>query len=523
MRSVKYLLPLLLLVTGWTTSAFAQPPGTGAGQESDYERRHDETDPLPVREFVQSKENIDVRQKASNLEISGDVRFEWRHLNEEGRRVFFVENSSGSESYGSDEGSFIQRYVTLQGSGALDNKLLPVSRNDWDVEFNFKLKYTFGRAWAAAHLQYDNSAGIRGFNDCFSDYIVIGIPRSCASISDPDFPSESYYGSSFSSAGSPESGDLFIVTVPRDGRYATKGSGESAAINLKRAYMGYNIYADGVHRLDVELGRRKLNDIFDSEIQFGCRFDGIVFKYASAIDRVAEWYANVAAFIIDERVDHAGFVFEIGLLDMFDAGLDFKYSLIDWTKGGKNRCFIRHAEGSQFVNSQFTVNYHMMPEIYCKKIPVEFYGAFIINHAAKKNIFTHHKRKNLGWYAGVLVGDVDKEGDWSFDITYEYVQAQMASDADVNGIGRNNVLNERLTDILPLDSGSSSSSFSSSRDVIFPRRGNTNFKGWSFEFLYAMTDNLSLDIIYEFTHAEDNHIGGRHYYSNAEIEAIYAF
>jgi hypothetical protein len=37
--------------------------------------------------------------------------------------------------------------------------------------------------------------------------------------------------------------------------------------------MGYTLYADGQHRWNLEIGRRKLNDIFESEIQFSNRFD----------------------------------------------------------------------------------------------------------------------------------------------------------------------------------------------------------------------------------------------------------
>lgn len=529
MRPTKYLLSLALLATGLVTNkAFAQR----VGQESSFERRHDETDTKPVREFVQSKENIEIKEKATELEISGDVRFEWRHMHEKGKRVFIVDRENTGTGAGTFSPAlvedFAQKYTTLRGHDVIDNRFFPVSNNDWDVEFNLKFKYTYKRAWAAAHLQFDNPAGIRGYNDCFTDVALfrkLG-SSSSPSFTNPDFASislselsdysSSRRHSSFSSAGSPISGSNSEdrVIVLRDNRRSCKGSGESSFINLKRAYMGYNVYADGTHRVDVEIGRRKLDDLFDSEIQFSSRFDGIAFKYATDIKEYAAFFFDAAAFIIDERVNDIGYAFEFGFLDIMGSGLDLKYSFIDWTGRNKNRCFIRHPLGSQFKNSQFTYSYTILPEIFCKKIPVEFYGAFVINHAAKKTIFTHHKRKNFGLYNGILVGEINKEGDWSFDITYEYIQAQMASDCDVNGIGRGNILDERLTDILYLPDSS---------EFILPRRGNGNFKGWSFEFIYALTDNLSLDFQYEFTRAEDSRIGGRHHYTNAEFEAIYAF
>lgn len=562
MKPVRYLLPIIAVAAGLASaSAFAQEARNPvAGQDSDFERRQDETDRMTTREFIQSKENIDVRQKATNIELSGDVRFEWRHMNETGKRFFAFEeeevivplsgsgSSSGSSfseevlpvessipSYSSSSDMPIsQRYTLLRGDHAVDNRLLPLSRNDWDVEFNLKIKYTYGRAWAAAHLQFDNSAGIRGFNDCFSEITALGVERSSGSFSYPYFDvfdspyypysSSDYNVSPTSRLGSSESGDFIGVALVRDTRFTCKGSGESGAINLKRAYMGYNIYADGVHRLDVEIGRRKLNDLFDSEIQFGARFDGVVFKYASAIDKFSDWYANIATFVIDERVNHIGYAFEVGLLDIFDTGLDLKYSFIDWTKRGKNRCFVRHPIGTEFRNSQFTFAYHMLPEIYCKKIPTELYGGFVINHAARPNVLTHYKKKNLGFYLGMIFGEVDKEGDWSFDITYEYVEPQMASGCDVDGIGRGNILNENFTDIVIAEREVIRRGLPVIEEIfVYPRRGNGNFQGFSFEFFYAITDNLSLNTIYEFTNPTDSSIGGKHFYSNAEIEFIYAF
>lgn len=562
MKCAKYLLLVLIAIA---SPAFAQR-GERAGQETGFERQLNEVDDQPLREFVQSKENIDVREKASNLEISGDVRFEWRHLFENGFVIY--EDPQGSvfvrkykditDTNGGFEmveetlpSKFKQKYKALRGHDVIDYRDLPVSHNDWDVEFNLKLKYTFEKAWAMAHLQFDNSAGIRGHNDCENGILIFG-PECGSSSSGSGFSSES--ASSFIEFD--EAPDVLVV---RNMSESCKGSGEGNNVNLKRAYMGYNIYADGVHRLDIEIGRRKLDDIFDSEIEFSSRFDGVLLKYATAVEEFADFYWTVGGFIIDERVNHVGFATELGLLDIYDTGLDLKYSYIDWTKRGQNRCFVRDALGTEFRNSQISFAYHFIPFQICKKdIPTEFYGGFLINHAAKKNIFTHNKKKNLGWYTGLYVGEVDSKGDWAFDIEYIYVQAQAVSDCDVSSIGRGNILDEHLTDVVydpagkivgdtvviidedgrvvdifegSISSLSSASSFSSSSlscgeniySAFLPRRGNANFRGWRFEFLYAITDNFSLDLTYEHSDAEDHHIGGWHPYSNYEIEAIYAF
>jgi hypothetical protein len=502
MKFIKYLIPFLI-VTGFTkTSVHAQDRVEIRTQETSFERQLNNRDDQPVREFVQSKENIDVKEKASNLEISGDVRFEWQTIQEKGV-VLFVDPHSSSE--GATYGPFHQEYRALRGGNHVDRDGLPISVNDFDVEFNLKFKYDFKNAWAFAHLQFDNPAGVKGRNDCFGTFAVFN-----------------------------RHGSQVKEFIPRDSRFAIKGSGDGIFFTLKRAYIGYNVYSNGKHRFDLEIGRRKLDDIFESEIQFTSRFDGVLLKYASAIDEFADWYWNAGVFVIDERVNHFGWVGEIGLIDIMDLGLDLRYNFIDWEKRGRNRCFIHNPLGTRFQNSQVSLNYTIHPTICKKELSVEFYGGFLINHAAKKTIFTRWKKKNLGWYAGVYIGNVHKKGDWSLDIEYIGVQAQAVSEYDVGSIGRGNILNENLLDILDESfPGYSSDSYHSARHFsrepssnivgFFPRRGNTNFTGWRFEFLYAITDNFSIDAIFEFSNEEDRHIGGRHYYQDFELEAIYAF
>ena len=421
MKLLKYLIPFLIV--GFTINkANAQR----IGQETAFERELRTRDDQPLREFVESKENIDVREKSKNLEISGDVRFEWRHVQEKGIALFRKEKED--DSYGSyggeieernEERDFYEEYRNLRGGNHVDQRGIPISVNDFDVEFNLKIKYVYKDAWAKAHLQFDNPAGIRGRNECFGETPVFN-----------------------------KEGSEVVGKIKRDNRFAIKGSGDAFAVNLKRAYIGYNVFADGAHRLDIEVGRQKLDDIFDSEVQFSSRFDGILLRFASAVEDAFDWYITGGAFVVDERVNHFSYATEIGFLDIWDTGLDVKYSFIDWSKHGKNRCFIYDPLGTQFQNSQVALTYTFSQCVWGKELPIELYGGFLVNHAARKTVFTHRKKKNLAWYAGVYVGNVDKKGDWSFDIEYVGVQAQAVSEYDVGSIGRGNIFDEALIDIV---------------------------------------------------------------------------
>lgn len=418
MKLVKYLI-LILIVGGYCPAVlYAQ-----IGQETRFERDLNSRDDQPLREFVESKENIDIKEKASNLELSGDVRFEWRSIREKGVVYYFEEvnqyNSDGSEVKRPHK--LKQEYRAIRGGDNVDAKGIPISTNDFDVEFNLKLKYNYKKSWCYAHLQFDNPAGVRGRNECFGTFPI------------------------FNEDGSEVKGNF-----KRDSRWSIKGSGEGISINLKRAFMGYNVLADGKHRFDIEVGRRKFDDVFESEIEFTSRFDGLLLKYASSIEDFSDFYANGAGFVIDERVNHFGWVVEVGLIDIMDSGLDLRYNIIDWRKHGRNQCFWWNPIGTKFLNSQVSFAYTIHPKFGCdnKELPIEFYGGFLVNHAAKKHPFTRDKKKNLGWYAGIYLGNVHKEGDWSLDLEYIVVQAQAVSEYDVGSIGRGNVLNENLVDVL---------------------------------------------------------------------------
>lgn len=437
-----------------------------------------------LQQYIAGKTNIDLKKKANNLKISGDIRTEWRHLTERGVRPLTL---PGIGVFSQDHFLADGPIKSLRGSGKTDPytvntgtpRGLPISKNDLDVEFNLYFKYEYGRSYASAHLQFDNACGVS------------------------------------------DNGWLHFDEDPA----GYHGSGTGKELSLKRAYWGYKICEGGNTRFDVEVGRHKLYDIFESEVMYNSRMDGIVFYYSGSNEKYGDWYLTTAGFVVDERVNHFAYGAEVGYMNIMDHGVDLQYSFVNWNKYGRNRFFVRNPNGFRFKTSQLTLTYHLNPEWLCGK-PAEIFGAVIYNGDGKHtaNLFQgvfdpdasdefpieefpvhNHRKKNRerwGWYVGFLVGKVNKEGDWSFEVQYQYVSAYMCPDDDSNGIGRGNVLEESIT---------------------YQQRGNTNYKGWKFEGLYALTDNLTFDAKLEFTRAVKKSIGRLHHYSNFEIEAIYAF
>jgi|694.fasta_scaffold42140_1 hypothetical protein len=446
----KYLLPCLLLLGLASSVAFAQDRRAGQDQ-SRFQQELNERDFEALREFLKTKRMEDLKSKAKDFTISGDVRTEWRHLTEVRRGIAL----RGNEHF--TTAGLQPREIRHRR----DFDGVPISKNDFDIEFNLRIDYATERTWAVAHVEYDNSAGVDGNRlGCRKD------PRG-------------YHG-----------------------------SGDCEGLCLRKAYFGYNLYRCGKTTFDIEIGRRNLYNVFDSRIQFLSRFDGLLFKLKSCCPNLGEWYWYLGALVVDERVNHFAYVTEIGFLNMYDSGVDFKYSFIDWEKRGINRCFRHNPDGFKFLNSQFTLYYHFKAELVDQEGIV--FGAYLINHDGHwrrffKEHHEHHARnQNKGWYVGFLLGDVQKEGDWSVEVRYEYVQAFAMPDEDASGICNGNVLNTSIT-----QRGNAG--------------GNTNYKGWRFEGLYALTDNITLDTQIEWSHVVDPSITGKHDYSKFELEAIYAF
>lgn len=286
---------------------------------------------------------------------------------------------------------------------------------------------------------------------------------------------------------------------------ACRGSGCCENICLRKAYVGYNVVTNGCFRFDIEIGRRPLWSIFNSYIEFQNRFDGALVRLYYNISDNSDLYLNTGPFVIDERAHHYGYVGETGYLNIFNSGFDVLYSFISWMKHGPNRCGTNNAFGTRYADSQLQVNYWLDPDLLGVK--VKLFGAGLINTDATPTVRTLGKKENKAWYLGGLFGQVCQAGDWSLNICYQYVEAQAIPDSDISGIGTGNVLNE--TFFLSNDPATA--------------RGFGNYQGWRFEGLYALSDNLSFDLLVEFSSPINKQIGGDHDFSLIRLQAIYAF
>ncbi len=463
MKFFKALLPTMMMVGMFSLTLLSAENNRNIltrSYDSALESRHEteltEKDWEELYNLINSKRTITLAEKSNNLTIAGDVRVFWRHP----REVFHRRHSSSSSSEESGsteiETSFsdeISAFSDSSGSSSHSRENHFSHDNYFDVALNLYLDYVCDRTWAVAQLEYFNSMGIDHNRNSWRE------------------------------------------------RESMDGSGDDDNLNLKKAYLGYNICCGGDSRFDIELGRRNLYHVFDSEVEFLSRFDGLLLRYTGAWDCLFDYHLYVGGFVIDERINQFGWIAEVGAANINDTHFDALYSFIDWKKNGTNRYHVHDPKGTDFLVSQWLVKYHVDPNLtWCR--PSHFYGAYLRNHDARR--LEHHKhRRNSAWYVGYRMGEVFEQGDWAFDVQYQYVEALAIPDQDVSGIGRGNYYGETV--------------------ISEERLGNGNYKGWRVEYLYAITDNLSIDAFIEASRAADQEIGGRHRFSEVQVEMIYAF
>lgn len=444
MHFYKYLLPALAVFLAATVSL----PAANDSNPNEHLEELNERDLAALRDFLHRKRSGDLLDKLTNLTIAGDVRTEWRHMTEKicGRQ--------------------------LRGSGFRDAAGIPYSKNDFDIELNFIIEYETDRAWCVAHLDYDNSAGIDPNCCCCDDDAGDDCVRTC-----PIAPER-----------------MRVCHHHKNKNRRWHGSGSHDDIDLKRAFIGYEIYADSCTETEIvaELGRRKMYDVFESDIQFLSRFDALVLEAGTKLEWAHKIYGKVAGFVVDERVNHFAWAAEVGLLNINDWGLDFKYSIVDWCRSGDDRCDRPFGKSFNYLNSQVILTYTFDPKFLCK-MPTSIYAAALWNHAAK-----HQSAKALGWYAGFLIGDVEHEGDWSLELEYQWVGSEAVAYDDQNGIG----LGDLLADFC---------------NGPGPTQG---YKGWQLDSVYLLTDNLAIDTTLQWAISNEDI---KHTFSAVEVEAVYAF
>lgn len=290
-------------------------------------------------------------------------------------------------------------------------------------------------------------------------------------------------------------------------------SGTVNKIKLEKAYLGGRIIPGDTFTIDGELGRRYLFNVYDSKLEFSSLFDGVLFRFSKAWPSIGNFYANPGALLVNDRKNHYAYVMELGALQIANLGLNMKYSIIDWYKPAANELQkLRY----KFLVSQYLAYYQFYPNWIGKRL-IKIYGAGLVNHLAHGVPQTRGKKQNWGWYAGMSIGLVRKQYDFSIDVNYQWCQAQAVPDFDNSGIGRGNAAKVGFYSID--EDGDPDGGITTAETAV----GAGNFKGFEIDALYAFTDNLTVFQSFKYSTTLNKSIGPNLRYKQYEIEFIYAF
>ncbi len=303
----------------------------------------------------------------------------------------------------------------------------------------------------------------------------------------------------------------FSVFLGTDGGTLTK-------VDTDRAFIGYDIYECDPEDFYIEVGRSRLDYIFDSRVEFSSFFDGIHLYYINKWDPLGIYVIHGGPFIVDSFTNHYAWVAEATLSCIDGTGLYVKYSYIDWKRRAptlyygklgdnfKKKRFERNPR-FMFKVSQLLVGYE--GQAWCRTLILYFAG--LKNHAAIPQRSTNFKKANGAWYIGFTYGKLCKGGDWSIDLNYQSVGALAVPEFDLAGFGHGNALGTLISDAILQNLNP------------FNTRGFTNYRGPEFSFLYAMSESLSLQFKARYSVPLDRDIGGNFTFKAVEMAVIYAW
>lgn len=282
-------------------------------------------------------------------------------------------------------------------------------------------------------------------------------------------------------------------------------------LKIDRAFVGARAYSGETYTMDLEFGRRKLNYTFDSRVQFASMMDGILFKYNQASEDWGDFYLYGGPFVVKDTSSLFAYVFEGGVFRIANTGFFAKYSLIDWDTRNYSNFALEH-KYAYFI-SQFSGGYTFTPPGIDKLTTL--YYAFLINSGAQGVPQTYNRKDNLAWYLGFTIGAPRKQSDWAINWNFQWVAPQSVPQFDMAGIGTGNAGGSGFytTD------GTASSGITTAQSA----GGNTNYYGWTANFLYLFTDNLTLSQTWAQSRRLRDNIGPPFQFKGYTMELIYAF
>jgi len=304
--------------------------------------------------------------------------------------------------------------------------------------------------------------------------------------------------------------------------------GTTGNIQLLVAYLGYQFFYQHLPIINLEVGRHVTSDYFESKVMFSGsnHIDGVFLHlHHHFFNKLIIFNLYTAGIVIDFPTDHYGFIGSVEVEHYKNSGPAFVYTYVDWEKNGRTAIFnlFDQVKGFQRDNPRFRFRISQFYGRYIyrsgknDKFPIQVYGAYLINHAARRISLTGNRKKNNAWYIGLAIGELKPiRWSFSFDVNYQSVAAQAVPDFDVGGVGTGNPRANIFY-------GPARNNFTGAPVVVTQANanGNVNYQGWDINFIIALTKYLHLHLEYQTSHPEDRSIGPDRSYRAFTAHAIF--
>ena len=194
-------------------------------------------------------------------------------------------------------------------------------------------------------------------------------------------------------------GDAWVATNIRAWTFDANHMG----INLDKALIGYRAYDSVDTNISVEVGKNRLEDMFDSKVQFDTHFIGVKANVSYISLSGHRLFVHGGPFVIDTIDEDYGFVAEGIFTPAIPYPVTVKYSFTGWTK--------------DYLISQITGSY----QVFMGSV----YGAFLMNNSNKTP---------LGFYIGYTYGSLNQPKDFMVDVNYQFTEADLVPEFDRKGL-----------------------------------------------------------------------------------------
>lgn len=194
---------------------------------------------------------------------------------------------------------------------------------------------------------------------------------------------------------------------------AATSNGKESLIFLDKAFLGYQIYESDKIGFSLEIGRNKMDSMFDSKMQFDSYFNGAHLVYTFKEPGLIDFMLHGGPHIVDSSKNHYGWIAEGIWNKVADTSITVKYSYTDWNAPTEKKKKI-FAKEYYYALSQITASYDIGD--------TTVYGAYLFNH--------QEERYNDGFYVGFTIGKIRKVHDFLFDVNFQATKANLLCPRD---------------------------------------------------------------------------------------------